>query len=121
MARILQFIRTDASAFDGHATYVMGEAFDDYLQDSNLSDLVREVIAERIIEAAKRGERDPQRLCSIALAAMNGERMASQGTRVANASELPLQCRQVGHYSCHSSARFPWNDFYPARLAKHVP
>jgi hypothetical protein len=73
MARILQFIRTDASAFDENATHVMGEAFDAAcadLQDSNLSDLVREVIAQRIIEAAKLGERDPKRLSSIALAAI---------------------------------------------------
>jgi hypothetical protein len=51
----------------------MGEAFDTAcaeLQDNNLSDLFREVIAVRIIEVAKRGERDPQRLCSIALAAI---------------------------------------------------
>ncbi len=77
MARILQFIQTDASAFDDYATRVMGEALDaacDEVQADNLPDLVRETIAERIIEAAKRGERDPQRLCSIALTAMRGER-----------------------------------------------
>lgn len=39
----------------------------------NLSNLVREMIAERIIAAAKRGERDPERLCSIAVAAISGE------------------------------------------------
>ena len=77
MASILPFIRADASAFDEYATHAMGEAFDAAcaeLHERNLSQLVREVIAERIIEAAKRGERDPQRLCSIALAAMRGER-----------------------------------------------
>ena len=77
MAQILQFLRTDASAFDDYATRVMGEAFDvacTELQDNNLSVLVREIIAERIVEAAKRGERDPQRLCSIALAALGGDR-----------------------------------------------
>ena len=42
------------------------------LQDNNLSELVREIIAERIIDAAKRGERDPKRLCRIGIAAMNG-------------------------------------------------
>jgi hypothetical protein len=75
MAQILQFIRTDASAFDDHTTRVMGEAFDAActdLQDNNLSDLVREIIAARIIEGAKRGERDPQRLCSFAIAAISG-------------------------------------------------
>jgi hypothetical protein len=55
----------------------MGLAFDAAcaeLHERNLSQLVREVIAERILEAAKRGERDPQRLCSIALAAIGGDR-----------------------------------------------
>ena len=75
MASIIPFI--PRGVFDESATRAMGEAFDAAcaeLQDSNLSELVREIIAERIIEAAKRGERDPQRLCSIAIAAMNGER-----------------------------------------------
>jgi hypothetical protein len=77
MARVLQFIRTDTSAFDDYATRVMGQAFDTAcaeLQDNNLSDLVREIIAERIVEAAKRGESDPQRLCSIAIAAIGSDR-----------------------------------------------
>jgi hypothetical protein len=77
VASILQFIRADASVFDDYATRVMGGAFDAAcaeLQDNNLSNLVRETIAEWIIEAAKRGERDPQRLCSIAVAAFSGDR-----------------------------------------------
>jgi hypothetical protein len=77
MASILQFVRVDRSVFDDSVTSVMGEAFDGAcakLHDNNLSELVREIIAERIIEAAKRGERDPQLLCSIAIASMNGER-----------------------------------------------
>jgi hypothetical protein len=49
------------------------------LHDRNLSKLIREIIAERIIDAARRGERDPQRLCSIAIAAMNGERKDRPG------------------------------------------
>ena len=77
MASILQFVRVDRSVFDDSVTSVMSEAFDAAcaeLQDGNLSQLVREIIAERIVEAAKRGERDPQRLCNFAIAAMNGER-----------------------------------------------
>jgi hypothetical protein len=77
MATILQFIRSDGSAFDEYATHAMGEAFDAAcaeLRDNSLPELVREIIAERIVDAAKRGERDPQRLCSIGIAAMNGER-----------------------------------------------
>ena len=77
MASILQFARIDRSVFDESATRIMGEAFDAAcaeLNDSNLSPLVCEIIADRIIQAAKWGERDPQRLCRIGIAAMNGER-----------------------------------------------
>ena len=47
----------------------MGEAFASAcakLHDSNLSKLLGEIIAERIIEAARRRERDPERLCKTA-------------------------------------------------------
>jgi hypothetical protein len=67
--------------FDEYATHAMGEAFDAAcaeLQDNNLSELVREIIAERIIDVAKRGERDPKRLCSIGIAAMNGGRQTRE-------------------------------------------
>lgn len=76
MATILPFIKPE-TAFDELATGAMGVAFDAAcveLQDSELPYLVREIIAERIIAAAKRGERDPERLRSIALAAIRGER-----------------------------------------------
>ena len=75
MASIIPFI--PHGVFDESATRAMGEAFDAAcaeLQDSNLSELMREIIAERIIQAAKRGERDPKRLCSIAIAAISGDR-----------------------------------------------
>jgi hypothetical protein len=77
VAATLHFIRTETSDVDEYATRAMGEAFDAAcaeLHDNNLSELVREIIAERIIEAAKRGERNSQRLCGYAIAAMNGER-----------------------------------------------
>jgi hypothetical protein len=77
MATILNFIRPAASAFDEFATCAMGQAFDTAcgaLQDSNLPKLVRETIADRIVEAAKRGERDPKRLRNIAIAAISGDR-----------------------------------------------
>ncbi len=76
MAAILQFVRGDASVFDEHATLAMGQAFDAAcaeLQEGRSSKLVREIVAGRIIEAAKRGERDPQRLCGSALAGIGGE------------------------------------------------
>jgi hypothetical protein len=77
LANILEFIRVEPPAFDEYASRAMGEAFASAcakLHDSNLSKLLGEIIAERIIEAARRRERDPERLCSIAIAAIDGER-----------------------------------------------
>jgi hypothetical protein len=74
---ILQYVRVDRSVFDDSATRAMGEAFDAAcaeLQDSNLPKLVCGIIAERIVDAAKRGERDPIRLCDFAIAAMGRAR-----------------------------------------------
>ena len=71
MASILPFIR-NKSDFDDGATRIMGEAFDAAcvgLQDTGQRALVREIIAKRIIEAAKKGERDPVRLRNAGLAA----------------------------------------------------
>lgn len=39
----------------------------DALQLSNRTDRIAKIIAERIIEAAKTGERDPTRLCEAAI------------------------------------------------------
>ena len=72
MPTILPFIRPE-TAFDDSTTQIMGEAFDAAcaeLQECNLPNLARETIAERIIGAAKRGERDPKRLCDIGIAAI---------------------------------------------------
>ena len=77
MASILPFIRVKSDHFDDEATRIMGEAFDmacAELQDSNLSDLDRKAIAEGIIEAAKKGERHPQRLCSVGIAGVRSDR-----------------------------------------------
>ena len=46
------------------------------IRDTDLTNLAREVIAQRIIAAAKRGERSPYRLCKIAVAAIRGARKA---------------------------------------------
>jgi hypothetical protein len=57
---------TDTSkrrVFDDSAIKVMGEAFDAAckdLNDTGQPDIVYEVVATRIIEAAKSGERDPE-------------------------------------------------------------
>ena len=74
MATILQFIR-NKSDFDDEATRLMGEAFDAAckgLRDTGQPIVVREVIAKRIIKAA----RDPARLRSAGLAALGYDREA---------------------------------------------
>jgi hypothetical protein len=79
MASILPFVKKAdlGTVFDDHATRVMGEAFDAAckdLHDRGQPSIVYGVIATRIIEAARSGERDPNKLKEIALAAFNGER-----------------------------------------------
>ncbi len=52
--------------FDDKATLAMGKAFDHAcaaLRRSGISVAVREMIAKRIVDVAKNGERDPIRLC----------------------------------------------------------
>jgi hypothetical protein len=74
MASILPFIRNSVD-FDDEATRIMGEAFDAAckdLHDTGQPIIVKEVIAQRIIKAATKGERDPVRLRNAALAAFRG-------------------------------------------------
>ena len=64
MVSILPFIKAE-TVFDDAATRAMGDAFDavcESLRDKGQPEVVYEVIARRIIEAAKKGERDPERL-----------------------------------------------------------
>ena len=78
MGSILPFTR-DKSDFDDEATRLMGEAMDaacEGLRDTGQPALVREIIAKHIIEAAKKGERDPVRLRSAGLAALGYDREA---------------------------------------------
>ena len=78
MATVLSFL-SNRPGFDDEATRIMGEAFDAGcrgLQDGGQPDLVREIIAKRIIEAAKKGERDPVRLRNAGLAALGYDREA---------------------------------------------
>jgi hypothetical protein len=73
VASILPFIQKTGTAFDEHATKAMGEAFDAAciaLHDSGQPQIVYEVIAKRIIDAAKSGERDVDRLRDAGLAAL---------------------------------------------------
>ncbi len=80
MAYILNFPRK-VPDFDDRTTAIMGEAFNSACAAPLMKgqpDIVREVIAKRIIEAAKKGERDPIRLRDIALAALGQESVAQK-------------------------------------------
>jgi hypothetical protein len=73
MDQILQFLRP-TDAFSPEAIKVLGKAYDmaiASLHDVGQPEVVREVIAKRIIEAAQRGQYDPAALCATALAAFN--------------------------------------------------
>jgi len=70
---ILPFIARSGAVFNDLDTQVMGEAFDAAcreLHDKGQPTIVYEVIAKRIIDAAKKGERDPVRLRNAGLAAL---------------------------------------------------
>lgn len=77
MAQILQFLRPD-NAFGPEVIEALGKAYDmalAALHDVGQPDVVREVIARRIIKAAQKGERDPAKLCAIALSAFNNDEL----------------------------------------------
>jgi hypothetical protein len=76
VASILPFIRKAGTVFDDRVTAVMGEAFDSAckeLHDTGQPPIVYEVIAKRIIDAARGGERDVMRLRNVGLAALGLE------------------------------------------------
>lgn len=61
MAAIIPFLKNDA--FVPNDITAMSKAFEDVCRELSVSDLrSREVIATRIIELARRGERSPTRL-----------------------------------------------------------
>ena len=60
----------ERGVFEPEATAAMGEAFEaacNHLHDAGKAELVRKLIAERIIAAASTGEFDPVRLRAAAL------------------------------------------------------
>lgn len=77
MASILPFIRKTGVAFDDRVTRLLGQAFDDacrQLHDKGQPQIVYEIIAARIIEAAKSGERDVNKLSSAGISALGPRR-----------------------------------------------
>ena len=76
MGSILPFIRKAGTVFDDRMTEIMGEAFDSAckeLHDTGQPSIVYEVIARRIIDGVRAGERDPVRLRNVGLAALGRE------------------------------------------------
>ncbi|MGA8898553.1 hypothetical protein, partial [Bradyrhizobium sp.] len=84
VASILPFIRKTGTVFDDRMTRIMGEAFDcacKELHDSGQPPIVYEVIAKRIIDAVRDGERDVMRLRNVGLAALRIEDDDNQASR----------------------------------------
>ena len=80
MTSIVRFIKETelGSVFDDQATKAMGEAFDaacKVLDESGQSSVIYEAFARCIIEIAKSGERDPQRLRDSALTSVGHKRL----------------------------------------------
>jgi hypothetical protein len=76
VASILPFIRKAGNVFDDRMTNIMGQAFDSAcreLHDTGQPAIVYEVIAKRIIDGVRNGERDPVRLRNAGLAALGLE------------------------------------------------
>jgi len=77
VAEIVQFVRHEHS-FDATATEALARAYENAtasLGQSPGTATIREIIARRIIAAAMKGERDPDRLSEVALAALARTRM----------------------------------------------
>ena len=72
---IVPFLR--GNLFDPETTRVVDRAYDTFcamLHDKGQPPIVEEVIATRIIEIAKTGERDPDTICQRVLTALGLER-----------------------------------------------
>ena len=95
MTAIVRYIERAGlgAVFDDSATKVMGEAFDAAckdLHDTGQPDIVFEVVATSIIEAAKSGERDPGKLRDWALTAFGRKKGCGVADfLVPNPKELP--------------------------------
>ena len=79
VASILPFIGAETDYFDDRVTKILGDAFDaacKKLHDKGQPSIVYEVIARRIIDAAKKGVRDPVLLGDIGLAALPPDKIA---------------------------------------------
>ena len=72
MAQILQFIRPE-KVFDWETTALLAAAYEraiSGLRACGQPEVMREIVARRIIALAAKGERDPERLYDAALAGL---------------------------------------------------
>ncbi len=72
MGEILPFTQPEI-AFDADATAALAQAYEKatgQLHGNGYTELVREIIARRVIASALNGERNPDRLCAAALASI---------------------------------------------------
>jgi hypothetical protein len=74
MPAIIHYIKQPA-VFDPETLSVMGVAYESALRafPTSAPKNVREVIASRIIDGTRAGERDPDKLCQMALSALRVE------------------------------------------------
>jgi hypothetical protein len=72
MATILNYVKPGDVSFDADVTHLMGEAFDNARAKLGHSQpkLVYELIAKRILDAARGGERNLEQLVQAALAGL---------------------------------------------------
>jgi hypothetical protein len=73
VASIIPFVRKSGAVFDDHVTALLGEAFDAVcreMHDKGQPAIVHELIAVRIIDLAKRGERSIEKLRDAGLSAL---------------------------------------------------
>jgi hypothetical protein len=84
VASILPFVRKSDAVFDDRVTALLGEAFDAAcreLHDKGQPSIVYELIATKIIEAAKKGERDLEKLRDAGLSSLGLKNNAASGQK----------------------------------------
>jgi hypothetical protein len=84
MAAILPFVRKSGVMFDDEVTALLGGAFDAAcreLHDKGQPSIVYELIATRIIEAAKKGERNIDKLRDAGLSALGLQELPAGGQK----------------------------------------
>ena len=77
------------------ATPIIGEAFDKVckeMHDKGQPDLVKEIIANRLIEIADHGERDPEKMCESALISLG---LAPNRFTIRHPQISPLRARST--------------------------